>query len=193
MAEMPSTVPHFSDAAVRIGCATPRAKVGVQCRDTAGSADAFLIPALGQRSLPDRVGETVRDDTLQGATMALCTGPTDWLIVSAVLDATGLCQQLGGAAPEGNLIAVDLTHGLGVLEVSGPATRELLAKGCGVDMHPASFEVRRCRRTRLAQLSAIIYSADDVNRFEIYVARSYLAYLHSWLSDAAVEFLGSSS
>lgn len=58
----------------------------------------------------------------------------------------------------------------------------------GLDLHPEHFPADRCTRTRFAQLPAIVHCTDPKPRFDLYVGRSYFAYLQSWLSDAALEF-----
>ena len=107
----------------------------------------------------------------------LCIGPGDWLIVSS-----------GSSAPEisgSGLALVDLSDGLVALAVSGPAAREVLSKGCGLDLH--RFAAGKCTRTRFAQIPVVLECLDET-RFELHVARSYLHYLRAWLTDAALEF-----
>ena len=81
---------------------------------------------------------------------------------------------------------VDLSQAFAVLSVSGPGTRDLLMKGCGLDLD--SFPVGYCTRTRFVQLHITLHCADAAPFFELYVGRSHVAYLESWLKDAALEF-----
>jgi sarcosine oxidase subunit gamma len=74
------------------------------------------------------------------------------------------------------------------LRVQRPDARELLSKGCGLDLHPRFFAPDQCARTRFAQIPVVIDCLNGPSRFELYVARSHLSYLHSWLVDAAAEF-----
>lgn len=110
---------------------------------------------------------------------ALCLGPGEWLIVqhehAVVFD-----------VPAQGLALVDLSDGVASLEVSGSAVREVLSKGCGLDLHPRSFPPGRCARTRLAQIPLVIECLEQ-SRFELHVARSYRHYLHSWFTDAAAD------
>ena len=80
---------------------------------------------------------------------------------------------------------VDVTDALVSFEIHGPATRDVLSKGCGLDFHPRSFLPGQCARTRFAQIPVLIECIDESSRFELSVAQSYSAYLHSWLKDAA--------
>ena len=122
-----------------------------------------------------------------GEVRALCTGPSDWLLVapgSLSLPARGAIE--ADCVRQG-LGLVDLSSGLSVLEVSSPVARDVLAKGCGLDLHPHQFSVSQCAPTRFAQLSVIVDCLEPTPRFELYVARSYSHYLEAWLLDAALD------
>ncbi|MDB6106635.1 MAG: sarcosine oxidase gamma subunit [Gammaproteobacteria bacterium] len=85
---------------------------------------------------------------------------------------------------------IDSTDGIGVLGISGPVARDVLMKGCGLDLHPSAFPVGHCARTRFAQMAVIIDHLGEEPSFGLYVARSYLRFLTDWIEDAAVEFQG---
>jgi len=138
--------------------------------------------ALAGLELPSQVGAT-----LSSPIRTLCVGPGEWLIMSHKYQASRLRELLEPDLAKYGLALVDLTDGLAGLDILGGATREVLSKGCGLDLHPRSFPVGRCARTRFAQIPAVVECLDE-QRFELHVARSYLQYLHSWLLDAAIEF-----
>ena len=139
--------------------------------------------ALDGRELPSQVGTTV-----SGQARVLCVGPAHWLIVADASAVAQLHEYLEPQLRQQGLAVVDQTHGLAILQLQGRAARELLSKGCGLDMHPRSFPQGRCARTRFAQIPVVIECVEEPAKFELYVARSYLAYLQSWLVDAAAEF-----
>jgi len=138
---------------------------------------------LAGRELPSQVG-----GTLSGPMRVLCVGPGEWVIVSSEHPASAVRERLEPDLPKHGLALVDLTDGLAGLEVRGSATRDVLSKACGLDLHPRSFPVGRCARTRFAQIPVIITSLDEPPRFELYMVRSHFHYLRAWLGDAAAEF-----
>jgi heterotetrameric sarcosine oxidase gamma subunit len=138
---------------------------------------------LASQELPSEVGAT-----LSGPMHVLCTAPGDWLIVSQVFTPSNLREYVVPDLSRHGLVLTDLTAGLTVLEVGGSAARDVLSKGCGLDMHVRSFPVGRCARTRFAQIPVLIDYVDPLIRFELYVSRSYTDYFRDWLADAAVEF-----
>jgi sarcosine oxidase subunit gamma len=145
------------------------------------SGDESLV--IGGQAFPAHVGATS-----SGAMRALCIGPREWLMVSQEGAASNVRKRIEPELAQGGLVWVDVTDGLVALEVRGSAAREILSKGCGLDLHPRSFPAGRCARTRFAQIPVIVECVDQMPRFELYVARSYVDYLHAWLADAAVEF-----
>lgn len=117
----------------------------------------------------------------------LTLGPTEWLAVCDRIDASQLRDRLGHYLA-GRGTAVELSCGIKALRIEGVLARELLAKGCGLDLHAQRFPAGRATRTRFAQLAVIVDCVDPSPRFELYVGRSYLSWLKSWLEDAAAEF-----
>jgi sarcosine oxidase, subunit gamma len=133
--------------------------------------------------LPSAVGATS-----EGPPKVLCVGPRDWLLIhpseSGARIQKGLSQQFSSQG----LVLVDLTAGLLVFEVSGARARNVLTKSCGLDFEPRLFSPGRCARTRFAQIPVVIDSVQGGASFELYVPRSYDAYLQDWLEDASLEF-----
>jgi|ERR1700687_4293274 len=139
---------------------------------------------LAGRELPSQVGTT-----LSGPMWVLCLGPGEWLLVSDEGEASSLSEHLGVDLPTHGLALVDLTHALSGIEVRGSSAREVLSKGCGLDLDPRTFPPGRCARTRFAQISVVLECRDDESPcFQLHLGRSYSHYLHAWLTDAALEF-----
>ncbi len=110
-------------------------------------------------------------------------GPDRCLLVSDSITADSLVNQCQKQLADVLHHAVDNSAGLALFRVVGPGARDLLAAGCGLDVRPGKFPVGSCCRTRLAQIAAVI-SAEGPEQFDIYVDRSYEAYLGEWLSDS---------
>jgi heterotetrameric sarcosine oxidase gamma subunit len=128
--------------------------------------------------LPTNVGTTA-----SGVWRILCLGPGEWLFTAPTTST--LSTPVVAIHP---IALVDLTDGLTGFRLQGPLARELLSKGCGLDLHPRSLPPGRCARTRLAQIPVVIDCLDDSSGIDLYAARSYGACLKSWLTDAAAEW-----
>lgn len=119
----------------------------------------------------------------------LCTGPTDWLIISTDPDIEPLLERLREAFECSAYRATNMSSALRRTQIEGTHARALLSKGCGLDVHPRTFPPGRCARTRLAGMPVIVRSTGE-STFQCIVAASYGDYLDSWLADAALEFSG---
>ena len=80
-----------------------------------------------------------------------------------------------------------MSGGQAVVNITGAHSRDLLAKGCGLDLHPRAFGPGRCAKTILAKAGVIIRQVDDSPSFDVIVRRSVADYLARWLEDAAQE------
>lgn len=118
-----------------------------------------------------------------GDPRSLWIGPDHWLLVSNSMTPASIVSNCDQSLGETLYNAVDYSAGLSVLRISGANARELLATGSGLDFRAEEFPINTCCRTRFAQISAIIV-AEGPEQFDIYVDRSYGAYLREWLTDS---------
>ena len=77
--------------------------------------------------------------------------------------------------------------------MAGPRARDLLAKGCPLDLHPGAFAPGRCAQGHVAKAQATLHmTAGDEDEggpvFDLYVLRSFAEYLWRWLEDAGREY-----
>ena len=85
---------------------------------------------------------------------------------------------------DGFASVVELGSGQTTIEISGPRAREVIAKGCPLDLHPRKFEPGRCAQSRLARSLVTLVQVDATPTFELIVRRSFADYLWQWLLDA---------
>ena len=118
-----------------------------------------------------------------GDPRSLWIGPDHWLLVSNSMTLASIVSNCKESLGETLYNAVDYSAGMSVLRISGSNARELLATGSGLDFRAEKFPIETCCRTRFAQIAAIIVS-EGPEQFDIYVDRSYGAYLREWLMDS---------
>lgn len=118
------------------------------------------------------------------------TAPGQWLAQAEGEDgasfAADLARDLAGLAA-----VTDQTDGRVLLRVAGPKVRDMLAKGCMLDVHPAVFGVGVTAVTQVALLTLQITrqpDADDVAVFDLAVMRSFATSLWHWLESSAAEY-----
>ena len=121
-----------------------------------------------------------------GADLALLwIGPGQWLAISESRAASELVGSLRGALADTDATVTDLSHARTVVAVEGRAAREVLAKGCPVDVDVLAAD--DCVTSLLGHLTVTVHCR-DADAFSVYVFRSFGLALWEWLLDAAAEF-----
>jgi sarcosine oxidase subunit gamma len=122
-----------------------------------------------------------------GERSILWLGPDEWLVVDSESSAAEIEAHVRAAfAPDWGS-TVDVSANRTIVELSGPHARDVLARGCSLDLHPRSFGPGRCAQTLLAQAAVILWQTDDAPTFKILVRASVAAHLTRWLADASAE------
>ena len=123
-----------------------------------------------------------------GESLALWLGPDEWHVTTPPDGQTPLLASLEAALNGTHFAVTDVTGGQTVITVSGPRARDVLAKGCPLDLHPSVFKPAACAQTLVAKANVIIRYSDDSPSFELIVRRSFAEYTAFWLNDAALEY-----
>ena len=190
MAELPRTHPLQARAAAwkRLP-----ATVGIAAEPFTAMADLRIgvsgpevTAALGA-ALPAAPNSWVQTDFGR----AIWLGPDEWLLTSA----TERPEQLVGRIREATLpfggVVVDVSAQRITLRLTGSRARDVLAKGCSIDLHPRGFGRGSSAQTPLGQAGVVLLalsgSGDD---YAVLVRSSFAGYLADWLADAALEFTG---
>jgi sarcosine oxidase, subunit gamma len=128
----------------------------------------------------------------KGSITALWQGPDQWLLTCPADDVAFFINTLRQALAGSHTALTEVTDGRIALSLAGPSARDLLAKGCPLDLHPRSFKPGQCAQSLLAKASILLQlRADDPEAgptFDLYIARSFAPYLWSWLEDAGLEY-----
>ncbi|HYS65763.1 MAG TPA: sarcosine oxidase subunit gamma [Paraburkholderia sp.] len=118
----------------------------------------------------------------------LWLGPDEWLARSATAhDASRtapLQAKLGAAFAGVFASAVDIGSGYTVLEISGTRTREVLVRGCPLDLHPKLFGEGQCAQSHYFKASMTLVPTGP-DSFDIVVRRSFADYFVKIMLDAA--------
>ncbi|MDA7853122.1 hypothetical protein N9A71_06175 [Porticoccaceae bacterium] len=171
----------FSNDAIQLRPGPELSKLKLQCRPDADIDITALEQAVGSK-IPRSPQETIGTNP-----STFWLAPSEWLITSARINSpvdkhtlhTKLSEVLKGQTHAIN----DLSDSLTVIELSGEKSRELLAEGCGLDLHASYFQTGSYASIRLFQLPAIIHNINEEPCFRIYVDRSVALHLWSWFVD----------
>ena len=111
-------------------------------------------------------------------------GPSEWLIMIAASVEARTAERLRAALTDEFAAVTEIGSAQAVLGVNGSHARELVAKGCPLDLHPRVFGPGHCAQTLLARAGVTILQTSDAPVFELVVRRSYADYVWRWLTDA---------
>jgi len=149
-------------------------------------ADRAFLAAVG-KALDMVLPTDANTTTSGGGVTALWLGPNEWLLTAAPGLESDLAQRLREALQGVHAAVVDVTEASTVIRLSGPRARDVLAKGCPLDLHPRVFSEGRVAQSLVGPVDVILHqTAPDA--YDLYVRRSFAPYLWQWLEDAALEF-----
>jgi sarcosine oxidase subunit gamma len=114
-------------------------------------------------------------------------GPDEWLVVAPSaqggLFEPAIRTAFGGA----HASVVDVSAQRTIIEVSGSSARDVLAKGCAIDLHPAAFGEGRCAQTLIARAHVLLLARAGTDSIWVFVRASFAEYMAEWLLDASLE------
>jgi sarcosine oxidase subunit gamma len=159
----------------------PGSIIRVQTWDSEALAPSSVAEVLGV-GWPQETGTVAT-----GRVDIICVGPLDWLVLAANPESTAWLHRLNAAFKGSAFRATDVSQALIRIQIEGSEVRDLLAKGCSLDLHPPVFPPARSARTRFAGIPVIVHCT-GASTFECIVTMSYADYFLSWLEDAALEY-----
>lgn len=117
--------------------------------------------------------------------LALSVRPDRWLLL-APPQAPGAAAASWQAECRGPGVAVDLSSALAKFQLAGYAVRELLARGCRLDLDPNAFRAGDAAATLMAQVQVIL--AAFPGGLLILTPATTGQHLHEWLESSGRAF-----
>jgi len=156
----------------------------VDVRVEPGSAAAVRLAERLGTALPATCGQV----TSSGEHDVLWLGPDEWLVVSQA-EPDALVAGLRDALANDHGSVVDVSANRTTLELSGPAARETLEKGCPVDLHPRSLGPGSAVATTLGPVPVLLWQTGGTT-YRVLPRSSFADYVARWLLDAVTEYAG---
>jgi sarcosine oxidase, subunit gamma len=124
-----------------------------------------------------------------GTGRAVWLGPDEWLVTSTTETPAQLGTRVRAAVRPLGGFATDVSAQRIGLRLTGARVRDVLAKGCAIDLHPRVFGRGSSAQTTLGQAGVVLLALSDAGDDVVLLVRSSFAgYLADWLLDAALEF-----
>lgn len=165
----------------------------------------LTVKAPWNGSMADRLGARLgrvarqRWDIGQAGVVALLVGagPGEWLALAPPGTQREVLSGLQAMATQAEEMVsiLDLTHGRALIRLTGPRSRDLLAKECGVDLTDAACPDGTALRAAVAGIAADLIRDDQapgdgesIRSYLVHCERSSGQYLFDCLMDAGLEF-----
>ena len=145
-----------------------------------------VIRSATDIALPTCPNTTVENDTH----CALWLGPDEWMFRAKQHVSDDLAAHLEHALGGVFSAVTDQSSAYCVLHLSGPKTRELLAKGCPLDLHPRVFGPGQCAQSHYFKTTFLLrcLNSAEGGTWEFIVRRSFADYAVRMLVDGMKEY-----
>ena len=150
-------------------------------------SDVGFLSAVGGAlwlGLPKEANTVSRE----GDTVIAWLGPDEWLVIVPPERREGLAEMLGKALAGLHVSVNDISSGQTIIRLRGARARDVLSKGCPVDLHPRAFGAGQCAQSHIAKSNALIIQVDDTPTYDVIVRRSFADYLARWFNHAGLEY-----
>lgn len=114
----------------------------------------------------------------------LWLGPDEWLLKLPNTEHLAQEKALRSALSGQHHAVVQVGDGNTTLTLQGPASADLLSRGCPLDLHPRAFASGALAQTHVAKAATVVLCLEAGSRFELTVRRSFADYLFRWLCEA---------
>ena len=153
-------------------------------------ADRGLAQALGE--IPG-LEAPLRPNTVAAADEVLVCwmGPDEWMAVAGENREGELIGSLQKALKGRNAAVTDTSGNYTTINLAGRRARDLLSKGCTLDLHPRIFAPGQCAQTNLAKATVLLIPRSNdpgFQSFDVVVRRSFADYLANWLEHSGREY-----
>lgn len=114
-------------------------------------------------------------------------GPGQWLAVAETYANEDLAADLA-AKLKGLASVADQSSGRGVVRLSGPRARDVLAKGLAIDLDPQVFPAGSAATSTLSHMGVLVWRESEAESFDVVLFRSVAGSFWHWLSASASEY-----
>ena len=125
--------------------------------------------------------------TSAGERHAVWLGPDEFMIICEAGKDEELASAIHASFGNRHAAVTNITDALAAFNLKGVAVRQVLAKGCALDLHQNSFTSDDAAQTLLSHAAVTIMALAD-DEFIVICRTSFASYLHDWFLDAALEY-----
>ena len=130
---------------------------------------------------------TANKFTTAGERHVVWLGPDEFMIICETGKDEELASAIHASFGSQHAAVTNITDAFAAFHLKGAAVRQVLAKGCALDLHHNSFTSGDAAQTLLSHAAVTIMALAD-DKFIVICRTSFAPYLHDWLLDASLEY-----
>ena len=130
---------------------------------------------------------TANKFTTAGKRHVVWLGPDEFMVICEAGKDEELTSAIHASFGNRHAAVTNITDALAAFHLKGVAVRQVLAKGCALDLHQNSFASGDAAQTLLSHASVTIMALAN-DEFIVICRTSFASYLHDWILDAALEY-----
>ena len=140
---------------------------------------AAVEKALGISGKPGQASKT-RNFT------ALPVSPDQWMLVAPQKTTTTTASLIKKIGKNGYVS--EQSDSRVRFHISGPHARDLMARGCRLDLHDDLTGKGFCAQTSMAQVGVLLHQTEDHAEYDLYVYSGFARSFWHWLKETAAQF-----
>ena len=171
--------PNGGPVGVVISEVAHQGKLNIRC-DTAFHKKLSKLTGLDTNVANNRFSSTA-------SRHAIWLSPDEILLLTEAGAEGALAKQISDNAGRAHIAVNDISDALTSLHLKGSAVRQILAKGCAIDLHEDHFTTGDCAQTMLSHAGVTILALGD-DEMMVICRTSFTDYTVAYLCDAALEY-----
>ncbi|MEP3196839.1 MAG: sarcosine oxidase subunit gamma family protein [Lentilitoribacter sp.] len=142
--------------------------------------EAELFKKLNFQTIAGKGAETDRFT-------ALPIAPRQWILISKDEKALDFSRSIAQEIGKHGYVS-EQSDSRVCIRISGKYARELLSRGCRLDLHPSVASPGFCAQTPIAQIGVLLHQVDALPTYDFYIYSGFAHSFWHWLDDTAKQF-----
>jgi len=156
---------------------------GISIKSIEGRGIVQVFATNGKTSAVERalkIKETPGKATVTKDYTAIPLSPSQWMVVSAKANPKAFADGLRSKLKKNGYVS-EQSDARVIFSLSGSRAREMMQKGCRLDLHPSVAKAGWCAQTQMAQAGVMIHQSDNKPTYDILVYSGFAQHFAEWL------------
>lgn len=173
---------------------SPHHKTGACGMTITCMADTAFINFRGKKTLQQSLEScgfvappTPNSMTKKGKNRAIWLGPDETLLICGTNQEAKIHKNISQSFEKKHFAATIISDALRLYDLKGKYVRDMLAKGCSLDLHHTIFIKGQSAQTQIGH-AQVILACENQHHIILICRTSFSDYMETWLKDASLEY-----